>query len=183
MIGRLQTACQPDTAVLDPVRWLAFQSAFDSAMPAGVRAYWRNASFERLDAATIDALVAQCGAQTRVGTAADLHHMGGSFGRVPEEATPFPNRSAQFWLNIYGFWPSADDDAANTAWVKGFSDAMRPNAMAGQYVNFLGQDEGDAQRKAIAAYGPAKLERLMAVKRRYDPENLFRINHNIPPSA
>jgi FAD/FMN-containing dehydrogenase len=182
VIGRLQAACPPDVAVLDPTRWLAFQSAFDTAMPKGVRAYWRNASFDRFDGPMIDTLVEHCGAQAWVGTAADLHHMGGAFGRVPEDATAFPNRAAQFWLNIYGFWPDADDDAARISWVKGFSDAMRPHAMAGQYVNFLGHDDTDAYRKAIAAYGPAKLERLMAVKRRYDPENLFRINHNIPPA-
>jgi hypothetical protein len=55
--------------------------------------------------------------------------------------------------------------------------------MAGQYVNFLGHDEADARSKALGAYGPAKYERLVAVKRMYDPENLFRINHNISPSA
>jgi FAD/FMN-containing dehydrogenase len=60
---------------------------------------------------------------------------------------------------------------------------MRPHAMAGQYVNFLGHDDADAYRKALAVYGPAKLDRLAEVKRRYDPENLFRINHNIPPTA
>ena len=183
VIGRLQAACPPDTAVLDPVLWVAFQSAFDSALPNGVRAYWRNASFERFDDSMIDTLVQHCGAQAGVGTAADLHHMGGAYGRVPDDATPFPTRAAQFWINIYGFWPHAADDAANTAWVKGLSDAMRPHAMPGQYVNFLGHDDDDAQRKALAAYGPSKLERLMAIKRRYDPDNLFRINHNIPPSV
>ncbi len=53
--------------------------------------------------------------------------------------------------------------------------------MGGQYVNFLGPDESDARSKALAAYGPAKYDRLVALKRKYDPENLFRINHNIPP--
>jgi FAD/FMN-containing dehydrogenase len=57
---------------------------------------------------------------------------------------------------------------------------MRPHAMAGQYVNFLGADDVDPRHKALAAYGPDKLDRLTAVKRRYDPDNLFRINHNIP---
>jgi hypothetical protein len=52
--------------------------------------------------------------------------------------------------------------------------------MVGQYVNFLGHDAGDARAKALAAYGETKLRRLIEVKRRYDPENLFRINHNIP---
>ena len=181
VIARLRAASSPDVAVLDPTRWLAFQSAFDAAMPKGVRAYWRNASFDRFDGPMVDTLVEQCGAQDWIGTAADLHHMGGAFGRVAEDATAFPNRAARFWLNIYGFWSDPAHDAARIAWVKEFSDAMRPHAMAGQYVNFLGHDDADAHRKALAAYGPAKLERLMELKRRYDPANLFRINHNIPP--
>jgi len=142
---------------------------------------WWNAWFDRFDDGVMGAIVEHGGAQSWVGTAADLHHMGGAFGRVPEKATAFPDRSASFWLNIYGFWPDPADDAARTAWVKGFSDALRPHAMAGQYVNFLGRDEGDPRSKALAVYGPAKLDRLTAIKRRYDPENLFRINHNIPP--
>ena len=182
VIQRLRAACPPDIAVLDPTRWLTFQSAFDGAMPKGVRAYWRNASFDRFDRAMIETLVEHCGAQSWVGTAADLHHMGGAFGRVPDDATAFPNRDAAFWLNVYGFWSNPTDDPARIAWVKGFSDAMRPYALDGQYVNFLGHDDTDAHRKALAAYGPAKLERLMQIKRRYDPENLFRINHNIPPA-
>ncbi len=181
-IDRLTAACPPDVAVMDPTRWPAFQSAYDEAMPKGVRAYWRNASFDRLDDAMIDTLVAHCGAQTWVGTAADIHHLGAAFGRVAEDATAFPNRAAKFWLNVYGFWPDPADDGARTTWVKGFSDAMRPHAMAGQYVNFLGHDDADARGKALAAYGPAKLARLTEVKRRYDPDNLFRINHNIPPT-
>jgi FAD/FMN-containing dehydrogenase len=183
VIERLRAASRPDVSVLDPTRWLTFQSAFDGAMPTGVRAYWRNASFAGLDDAMLDTLAAHCGAQAWVGTAADLHHMGGAFGRVAEDATAFPNRAARYWLNIYGFWPNAGDDPARIAWVKGFSDAMRPHAMRGQYVNFLGHDDADAHGKALAVYGPEKLERLTQLKRRYDPENLFRINHNIPPAA
>jgi len=183
VIGRLQAACPPDIAVTDPTRWITFQSAFDTAMPKGVRAYWRNAWFERLDDAAIRVLTEGCGAQSWVGTAADLHHMGGAFGRVAEEATAFPDRSATFWLNIYGFWPDASDDAARVAWVKGFSDQIRPHAMTTQYVNFLGHDDSDPLGKALAVYGPAKLDRLRDLKRRYDPDNLFRINHNIPPTA
>jgi FAD/FMN-containing dehydrogenase len=183
VVGRLQAACPADIAVTEPTRWLTFQSAFDTAMPKGVRGYWRNAWFERIDEALIDALVAHCGAQARFGTAADLHHMGGAFGRVDEDATAFPDRSAHLWLNIYGFWPDAADDAARMAWVKGFSDAVLPHAMATRYVNFLGHDDDPVLQRALAVYGPKKLERLMWLKQCYDPENLFRINHNIPPTG
>ncbi len=182
-IARLQAACPADIALLDPTRWMTFQSAFDSILPKGVRAYWRNASFDRFDDRMIETLVEHCGAQAWFGTAADLHQMGGAYGRVGEDDTAFPNRSAEFWLNIYGYWPNAADDSARVAWVKGFSDAMRPFAMVGQYVNFLGTDPAGAREKALAAYGLAKFERLAALKRRYDPNNLFRINHNIPPEG
>jgi len=180
-IDRLRTACPPDATLLDPTTWRTFQSAFDAILPNGLRAYWRNASFASLDDGLIDALVEHLGAQTWFGTAADLHHMGGAFGRVGEDGTAFPNRAAQYWLNVYGFWDDPADDAARTAWVKRTSDAVRPHAMVGQYVNFLGSDQGEPFDKALAVYGAAKLDRLMAVKRRYDPGNLFRINHNIPP--
>src|SRR6185369_3642901 len=175
VVERLQAGCRPDIAVLDPTRWITFQSAFDSAMPKGVRAYWRNHSFDRVDGPMIETIVEHCGAQAWIGTAADLHHMAGAYGRVAEDATAFPTRAANYWLNIYGFWTDAGDDAARIGWVKGFSDAMRPHAMAAEYVNFLGADPADPRAKALAVYGPAKLERLTAIKQRYDPENLFRI--------
>ena len=107
--------------------------------------------------------------------------MGGAFGRVPEDATAYPSRAGEYLLNIYGFWSDPAQDPARIDWVKGFSAAIDPYSIVGQYVNFLGPDETDARAKAVAAYGQAKYERLVAVKRRYDPENLFRINHNIPP--
>jgi FAD/FMN-containing dehydrogenase len=182
-IARLQVACPPDVAVVEPTTWLAFQSAFDAMVPNGVRAYWRNASFDRFDGPMIEALVEQCGAQTWYGTAVDLHHMGGAFGRVGEDDTAFPGRSAQFWLNVYGFWSDAAADPEMIAWVKGCSDAMHRYAMPSQYVNFLGHDDTGPYQKAVAAYGPDKVARLQALKSRYDPGNLFRINHNIPPAG
>ncbi|MCI0343858.1 MAG: FAD-binding oxidoreductase [Chloroflexi bacterium] len=183
LIDGFRAVYRPDVAGLDPTTWLAYQSSMDAVFPRGSRAYWRNASFDRLDAAMIDTVIEHAEAQGWVGTGADIHHMGGAFGRVQEDATAYPSRAGEFLLNAYGFWSDPGDDAAGTAWVKGFSDAMRPHAIEGQYVNFLGHDDVDANRKALAAYGPEKLARLSRVKRRYDPENLFRINHNISPAS
>lgn len=73
-------------------------------LPKGVRAYWRNPSFDRLDDDVIDVLVGAGIEQTWVGTAFDVHHLGGAYGRVPEDGTPFPTRDARFWINIDGFW-------------------------------------------------------------------------------
>ena len=183
VVERLRQAAPPDNELLEPTRWTAWQSQFDAVFPKGVRAYWKNTSFDRLDGATIEVIVRRAAEQTWQGTAFDIHHMEGAFGKVPLDATPFPNRSARFWLNIYGFWSDAADDAARTAFVRGFAADMEPYASGGQYVNFLGQegDRQDPRAAALAVYGPDKLARLTALKRRYDPDNTFRLNHNIPP--
>jgi FAD/FMN-containing dehydrogenase len=182
VVDGLRRAVPPEIEVVEPVTWTAWQSQADLLFPKGVRAYWKNTSFDRLDDATIEIIARRGAEQTWRGTGFDIHHMGGAFGRVPVDATPFPNRSADYWLNVYGYWPDAADDAARIAFVRGFAADMQPHASGGQYVNFLGQ-EGvqDAHAAALAVYGPEKLARLTALKRRYDPDNMFRLNHNIPP--
>jgi FAD/FMN-containing dehydrogenase len=184
VVDDLRRATGPDVELIEPTTWSAWQSQADGLFPNGVRAYWKNMSFDRLDDATIDIIVRRGREQTWSGTAFDIHQMGGAFGRVAEDATPFPGRGSRYWLNIYGFWPDAADDAARTAFVKGFAADMAPHASGAQYVNFLGVEGSarEARASALAVYGPAKMERLTALKRRYDPDNLFRLNHNIPPA-
>jgi FAD/FMN-containing dehydrogenase len=182
LVDRLRAACQPDAITIDPTTWVGYQSSMDAVFPNGSRAYWRNSSFEHLNRTLVDVVIAHSGEQTWHGTGVDIHHMGGAFGRVPEDATAYPSRAGEYLLNIYGFWSDAADDPARVAWVKRFSEAVRPHAVVGQYVNFLGADDDDAHRKALAAYGADKLARLATVKRRYDPDNLFHINHNITPA-
>lgn len=183
LVERLRTATPPMAAVVDPVAWRTWQSAADGLFPKGARAYWKNTSFDRLTEDTIQTLVRHAREQTWHGTGFDVHHMGGAFGRVPEDATPFPNRAAGYWLNIYGFWSDPGDDATRTAWIRSFAEAMEPHASGGQYVNFLGQEgDRDGRQAALAVYGQAKLDRLIALKRLYDPNNVFRLNHNIPPA-
>ena len=115
----------------------------------------------------------------------DVHHMGGAFARVPEAATPFPNRSAGYWVNCYGVWDTPDGDDAGRAWARSAHAALQPYAAPGEYVNFLGAAPGDADAAAAAltSYGEEKLARLRALKRRWDPDNVFRLNHNIEPAS
>jgi FAD/FMN-containing dehydrogenase len=181
--GRLRELAPPDEEELGDIRWVEWQAAFDFMFPKGRRAYWRNTSFDRLDDEVIDVLVRRGAEQTWTGTGFDVHHLGGAFGRVPEEAAPFPNRAARFWLNIYGFWDDPADDADRIAFVRGLSADMEPFATGGQYINFQGAEpSGHRGFDPRAVFGPAKYQRLVAVKRRYDPENVFHVNHNIPPS-
>jgi len=179
---RLHALAPPDTEELGDVAWTQWQSGFDPVFPKGVRAYWRNTSFDRLDKDVIDVLVRRGSEQTWLGTAFDVHHLGGAFGQVPEDATPFPNRGARFWINMYGFWADPSDDEARVAFVRGLSADMEPFATGGQYVNFQGQERaGHRVLDLRELFGETKYARLVAAKRQYDPDNVFHINHNIPP--
>jgi FAD/FMN-containing dehydrogenase len=182
LVRRLRDLAPPDDEEIGDMRWVEWQSGFDVAFPQGLRAYWRNTSFDRLDDDVVDVLVRRGSEQTWTGTGFDVHHLGGAYGRVPEEATPFPNRAARFWLNIYGFWADSANDGDRVTFVRGMSADLDPFATGGQYINFQGQEPaGHRVLDPRTIYGPAKYERLVAVKRRYDPDNVFHINNNIPP--
>ena len=176
----------PALVAIEPIDWLAWQSAFDAVVPKGTRAYWKNCYFDRLDDGTIATIVDLAGRRASPITGVDIHLMGGAFGRVPEDATAFTNRGAGFWLNLYAMWHDAAEDDANRRWARDSWTAMQPHAAEGMYVNFMGAEggsAGDIREAARAAYGDRKLARLTALKDRYDPDNVFRLNHNIPPSG
>ena len=184
VIDRLRRAAPP--AVEDDQRpsWSAWQSSVDAVFPKGSRGYWRNSSFDELNPDVIAALMRRGAEQTWTGTGFDIHHLGGAFGRIPEEATPFPSRAARYWLNIYGFWAAPEDDAARTAFIRSFGAEVEPLGTGGRYVNFLGEEgAADPVLQAQEVYGVAKLERLALLKRDYDPQNLLRRNHNILPAV
>jgi len=185
LVAPLAAYGPPALVAIEPVGWLDWQSALDSVMPKGTRAYWKNCYFDRLDNGTIATIVDLAGRRVSPIAGVDIHHMGGAFGRVPEDATAFTNRGAGFWLNLYAMWYYPSDDDANRRWARDAWAAMQPHAAEGMYVNFLGAEAGSAagaREAARAAYGDRKLARLTALKDRYDPDNVFRLNHNIPPS-
>ncbi|MGL3807625.1 FAD-binding oxidoreductase [Paeniglutamicibacter sp. R2-26] len=179
-VGRFTHLAPPDVEDVSAVTWPEWQSVSDSIFPKGVRAYWKNTAFDSLDEEVINVLVARGSEQTWQGTAFDIHVMGGAMGRVPPDASAFPDRSSAFWLNIYGFWTDPREDEHHVAFVRGFAHQMQRFATGGQYVNFSSADERAAHGfDALGVYGAAKLARLTALKQRYDPRNLLRLNHNI----
>jgi FAD/FMN-containing dehydrogenase len=182
LLDRLRALARPDEEAVEPARWVDWQSQADALFPRGSRAYWKNLPFDHLSEHEIGAIVEHVG-RLAAGSAADIHHMGGMVSRIADDATAFPDRGARFWINIYGFWSDAAQDADRMAWTRSFHAALRPYARGGEYVNFLGAEgpRANARELALTSYGQAKFERLVAVKRRYDPTNLLRLNHNIPP--
>jgi len=105
---------------------------------------------------------------------------GGAIGRVPEDATAFGQRDAQWNLHYLSLWDDPAETDRNIAYTREFSGSMKPWATGRAYLNFLG-DEG--LQRVEAAYGPEKFARLRALKDKWDPTNLFRHNQNIPPSS
>lgn len=181
LIDKLRDAAPPDQDEIGPVAWPEWQSAMDSVFPKGVRGYWKNVSFSRLDDEVIDVVVGFASEVAWQGTGIDIHLLGGAFARVPEDATAYPNRSARYLLNIYGFWASPDDDARLTEFARAAHGRMQPFAEQGEYLNFLGSEERPDASAARRTFGSAKYGRLLGLKQRYDPDNLFSRNHNIVP--
>jgi hypothetical protein len=112
-----------------------------------------------------------------VNSTVHIYPINGAVHRVAPEATAFAYRDANFAMVIAGMWPDPDDNKANIAWVRDYYDATAPHSEEGGYVNFMA---GDDQDRVRANYGD-NYQRLVEVKRRYDPGNLFHLNQNIKP--
>jgi len=110
--------------------------------------------------------------------AVQLRVLGGAIARVPDDATAYAHRSSEIMVNVAAFYEGDHDRAAKMAWVEELMDAIHQSD-DGAYVNFIG-DEGEARVRA--AYPGSTYDRLAKIKRRYDPDNLFRLNQNIPPA-
>ena len=180
-VDALAAAAPPELRDVSTMPWPQWQSIVDNDFPRGVRAYWKNTSLAALDDDAIEVLAARAAAITWRGTAFDVHVLGGAMAALPGDATAFPDRAAPFWLNIYGFWDQAADDAHHIAFARSFHDQMRAFSSGGDYINFSSPDGlPGGEAAALAVYGTEKLARLTALKGRYDPHNRLRLNHNIP---
>jgi FAD binding domain/Berberine and berberine like len=109
---------------------------------------------------------------------AQIRVLGGAMARVPAEATAFAHRSSRIMVNVAAFYENMEERAAREAWVNHFAAALRQGE-GGAYVGFLGEEGEERVREA---YPESIWSRLVEIKRRYDPSNLFRLNQNIPPA-
>ena len=137
----------------------------------------RSLFMDTVDAAAAEAVVEHLGASTAPMAVAQLRVLGGAMARVPVEATAFAHRHRRIMAAVGCVYEQAADRPANDAWADRFAAALRQGD-PGVYVNFLGDEGPDRVRQA---YPDATWDRLVEVKRRYDPGNLFRRNQNIPP--
>lgn len=163
--------------LLGQLPYTALQTMLDATVPPGLQNYWRSDYLNALDDATIDALAGHAARMTSPLSQTHVHHLGGAVARTSAESTAFGHRKAPFLLNMLSIWAEPAEAQDHVAWVKSFTRAMEPHSV-GVYVNFLG-DEGDAQIRV--SYDHESFDRLVALKAKYDPTNLFRLNQNIKP--
>lgn len=154
-----------------------WQQAFDPLLVEGARNYWKSHNFVKLTDDVIRVLIDS-------GTRLPSPHceifiatLGGEAGRVAPDAMAYSSRDANYVMNVHGRWETPAEDDHCRKWARAFFDAAKPYASAGAYINFLSQDETD---RVEFAYGTA-YKRLVEIKQKYDPKNLFRVNQNIRP--
>ena len=156
----------------------ALNSAFDALVPPGLQHYWKANFVTEL---TDDAIAAHLEHGPKlpvVNSTMHIYPINGAAQRVAPDSTAFAYRDATFATVIAGMWPDPADNDANTAWVKDYYAATAPHSEEGGYVNFMAEDD---QSRVRANYR-GNYDRLAEIKRRYDPDNLFRHNQNIQPA-
>jgi FAD/FMN-containing dehydrogenase len=168
----------PVANLIDVLPYTAMQSLIDGLWAPGAHNYMSSAYVEALDDEAIEAAVERHRAVPSPHSEIHLHHFGGAVARVGEEATAFGGRSAPYVLNVIARSPEAGGFDENVEWARGTTAAFAPVSSAGAYTNFMGDAHDERLR---ATYGDEKYERLVALKRRYDPTNVFRLNQNIAP--
>ncbi|HEX5375328.1 MAG TPA: FAD-binding oxidoreductase [Solirubrobacterales bacterium] len=162
----------------EPKPFLEHQSMFDPAFPHGQWYYMRACDVAELTDEVIDITVEHAMRIRSPLTAFPIWQMGGAISRVGEDETAFSGRGAGHTFNITAATAGPDGFDEEREWVRDFWSALEPHHTSGVYVNFLMNEGEDRVREA---YGPQKYDRLKALKRLYDPDNLFRLNQNIPP--
>jgi FAD/FMN-containing dehydrogenase len=168
----------PIADVIEPKPFVRHQTLLDAASPNGRHYYWKSEYLPGPEHAALETVSDYSRQLSSPLTAVLLFQLGGAIRRVDEQATAAGNRNAEFVLNIQSAWLEAGESQRHIQWTREFWTAMRPFSTGGVYMNFLSMDEGE--ERVRAAYG-ANYDRLVAVKKSYDPANLFRVNHNVKP--
>jgi FAD/FMN-containing dehydrogenase len=178
-----QRAVAPFRALVTPIVDMVRPMHYPEIYPPDEGGYHpvavaRTMFVDAIDRPVAETILDHLQASTASMAVAQLRVLGGAMARVPADATAFAHRGRRIMVNVAALYERPDEKAGHEAWVTGFAGALRQGE-PGAYVNFLG-DEGEARIRE--AYPGSTWDRLVAIKARYDPTNLFRLNQNIPPA-
>jgi FAD/FMN-containing dehydrogenase len=160
-----------------PMPYPALNAAFDPLYPPGLQHYWKANFVKELTDDAIEAHLAHGPKVPVVNSTVHIYSINGACHRVAPDATAFAYRDATFATVIAGMWPDPAANEANIKWVRDYYDATAPLSEEGGYINFMSEDD----QSRIKANYKGNYDRLLDVKRKYDPDNLFHLNQNIKP--
>jgi len=179
-LAPLRAFGQPVLAHVGPMPYPVMNTLLDAGYPRGSLSYWKSSFVTSLDDGLIDAAAEAFASTPSPMNAILFEHFHGAVARVGVTDTAVPHRETGYNVLLPTTWIDPETTEENIAWTRATYDAFRPFFAERRWLNYLGDDEqADAVR---AAYGP-NYDRLAEVKRRYDPENLFRLNQNIEPAG
>jgi FAD/FMN-containing dehydrogenase len=169
----------PEVDLIQPMPYTAFQAIVDGAAPAGMRSYWRGEYMNELPDEAIEVFADRAPGLVAAGvpfTQTLFFRIGQAVKAVPDDTTAFSHRGAEYMFHPITMWSDRADDDRMIAGSRALCDSMRPFTTGAAYLNFTLED------RVREAFGADKYARLVALKDRYDPDNLFRLNQNIVPS-
>lgn len=160
-----------------PQPYTQWQQAFDPLLTPGARNYWKSHNFTELKDGILDVVIEYAGKIPDPQSEIFIGFLGGAPNRIKQEATAYNARNAKYIMNVHGRWENPKDDKKCIGWARQFFDTAAPFSSGGAYVNFMTEEESN---RVTAAYG-SNYNRLVKIKTKYDPNNIFHMNQNIKP--
>jgi FAD/FMN-containing dehydrogenase len=177
----LREVGNPIADVVGPHPYAGWQQALDPLLTPGFRNYWKSHDFAEVTDDLLDVLIDYGARLPSVHTEIAFAQLGGAAGRVPSDAMAAGRRDARYLVNVHTRWESPAEDESCIRWARELHRDTEVFSTGAVYVNFMPEDQADTVQ-VRSAYGE-NFRRLVEIKRRYDPTNLFRMNQNIRPTA
>ncbi len=175
----LRSCAAPLADQIQPMPYTAVQSIIEQSNPRGFRNYWKTLYLRELSDEAIGILTEGYSRVPAPHSHVVVYTLGGAPARVPDDETAVASRDARHALIVIGMWQDPAEDEKQIRWVRELFEAMQPFSAGGFYPNY---DADPSAERLAAAFGSEKYERLRAIKRKYDPGNIFRLNQNIRPA-
>ncbi len=178
-VAPIKSFGQPIGDILVRRPYTQLQSLLDATQPKGRRYYWKSEYLAEIRPELADKFMAHAAKIVSPHSAVIFFQLDGALNELPDEHSAVGNRDARFVLNIAGSWERPEEDQANIAWARAAWSDMKSFSTGGTYLNFLNADDGPERTNAALRQG---IQRLAAIKKTWDPRNLFRTNRNIHPA-
>ena len=178
MVAPYRSLAEPVADVIGPIPYTAQQGMLDPLWSRATLTYWRSGFLPGLSDAVVDTLLDQ--AWPNGPTEIHLHHLGGTVARYGDDHAAYRNREAAFAYNLLAKWADPAEEEACRSWARSADERVERFGTGAAYLNFL---PAEGQEPVRATFGADAYARLVALEDRYDPGNLFRLNHNIRPGG